>query len=744
MSPPPTESAGAPDPGAFLNPWGHGCLIRYLAWLRQAYGAVPLPPPTGRSTGRPGVPILEVFVQPRLARSQGAARSVDVFDLLEQNRQVVVLGGPGSGRSTLLSWLVHGLTDPGRNPVIERLGRMVPIVLPVRALGLQASTRTFPALLERLAELPFWYDGMTELLAELLPLGQAVFVVDDLDYPADPGVHEALREAVLDGIWRHGRCTWIATAEPRRYASLPLAMDGVDARRVPAALRRLVVGRVLQVPAWHLEPFDAEQVRAYAHRWLALTQRDPGAVAERVQDFEDALDDSPKARELVGNPGLLALLAVVYAARGDVPPDRATLIDWLVAAWMAALDGAPGTAAVPHEARRSWVEALARAAEAARAAAARRTDAFDGAYNPATFNQTPSIGLASAVDLLRRAIREAAAPDPGDAAALQFVQAVSVRPGILIGRGDGLAFVRADHQRFLAALHLATDLGGDDTRATAAEAALSTLRSWSSEPAAQDDLVELFGILGDQGDLVERVADRILGDAGDRSLDELAELAPLALALQQGNADVPAALRAAAAELVDEAVERWAVERQRVPTWTRDLRPVAAHTELHRLDLSGCAAITDLAPLKPLTRLQRIELRDCAKVEDLTPLSRMDELQWADLRGCTGVSDVEPISRLEGLRWLDLGGCTTLTDLSSLANLPNLQALVLHGCAGITDLSPLGAARSLRYLVLTDCVGVRDLRPLKVLEGGGKVWVRGTSVRYVPRDLRWEVIGLGE
>jgi hypothetical protein len=311
-----------------------------------------------------------------------------------------------------------------------------------------------------------------------------------------------------------------------------------------------------------------------------------------------------------------------------------------------------------------------------------------------------------------------------------------------VGRADGLSFASADHQRFLAALHLAADLDSGAGSSASTDAALSTLRSWSSSPTGRDDLLELFGILGESSNLIDRVGHRILGRADHKTLDELAELAPIALALHEGEHPVPDTLRSAARTLVDETVARWAAERQAVPPWTRDLTPVANQTTLARLDLSGCSGVQDLGPLRALTQLERLDMRGCAGVADLRPLEHLDKLQWADLRDCSAIEDLSPLGSLTALRWLDLGGCTTLTDLASLANLDRLQALVLHGCTGLTDLTPLGAARSLRYLVITDCIHVTDLRPLSVLSGGGKVWVGGSGVQSVPAGLRWQVVGL--
>ncbi len=113
-----------PRPGSFLNPWAHGSLIRYLAWLRQTHSHLPLPAPGADPTT--GVPMAELYVPPRLGPAPGKGhgpgidRTIDLLDVLDTNRQVVLLGDPGSGRTTLISWLVHSLTDPGRNLVRRR------------------------------------------------------------------------------------------------------------------------------------------------------------------------------------------------------------------------------------------------------------------------------------------------------------------------------------------------------------------------------------------------------------------------------------------------------------------------------------------------------------------------------------------------------------------------------------------------------------------------------------------------
>jgi hypothetical protein len=708
--PPPRPPA---DPGTFLDPWDHGPLIRLLAWLRQAHARLPLPPPAGQAG--PGVPLDELFVPPRLSRGRG--EGVDLFTALDHARSLAVLGGPGSGRTTLLASLVHALTDPGRNPAIDRLGRMVPLPVPLRVLPLRPDGRSFESLLAPLRALPFWAPGLDALLPELLARGQVLFVLDDFDFVQEPRLREALDEAILDGMWRWPLCTWIFASEAAAWEAAPLRSDALDAGPLPASLAGLDAPAVPTVPAWSVLPFDRAQARAQAERWSLLAgHADPPADAAA---FLAAVDASPGAAAIADSPGFLALLGLVWAARAALPRDRAALLDWLVAAWISVLDEAPGAERVGAPLRRAWVEALARAAEAA-----------PGGVVP----------FGRCVDLVREAARAGGHADPGEDAALRFVGGASVRPGVVCSRGVGLAFVRAEHQRLLAAVHLAADLAqpGD----APAEQAVRTLKAWARTPASHGELVAVFEVLSAQPGMAERVYRQVLGRSRARTLGELEDLGPLARALAGDLPAVPPRVKEAAGRLLSEAVGRWAAERRRVPPWAVDLEPLRQVEGLTSLDLSGCRAVRDLSPLAHFTQLERLDLRDCAAVEDLAPLEALEALRWADLRGCAALRSLEPLGRVGALRWLDLGRCTGLQDLSPLATLDGLQALVLHGCAEVEDLSPLSALRSLRALVVSDCPRVFDLRPLRLLPPGGRVWVRGSGVRVVPPDLRWEVIGL--
>jgi serine/threonine protein kinase len=126
-----------------------------------------------------------------------------------------------------------------------------------------------------------------------------------------------------------------------------------------------------------------------------------------------------------------------------------------------------------------------------------------------------------------------------------------------------------------------------------------------------------------------------------------------------------------------------------------------------RLELGGCAQVSDLSPLRgmPLTYLG---MGGCAQVRDLAPLRGMP-LTTLILGGCTEVVDLTPLQGLP-LTTLNLVGCWRLRDLSPLQGM-RLTSLSLYGCGGLRDVTPL-QGMPLSSLTLSHCGSLNDVTPL--------------------------------
>ncbi|PSN14916.1 hypothetical protein C7293_09530 [filamentous cyanobacterium CCT1] len=146
--------------------------------------------------------------------------------------------------------------------------------------------------------------------------------------------------------------------------------------------------------------------------------------------------------------------------------------------------------------------------------------------------------------------------------------------------------------------------------------------------------------------------------------------------------------------------------------------------------------VSDVSPLSGLAQLSSLDLSR-TQVSDVSPLSGLAQLSYLSLEQ-TQVSDVSPLSGLAQLRELFLAQ-TQVSDVSPLSDLAQLSYLSLAQTQ-VSDVSPLSGLAQLRYLSL-DQTQVSDVSPLKHLnylmiftddEEKAKQWqAKGMSVQLL-------------
>lgn len=232
-------------------------------------------------------------------------------------RGVIVLGGPGAGKTTHLKQVLLELVQEGPGAVGLPEGT-IPVFLPLRELSRDRSgglTRFIEQQLEDpMLDMP---EGFGR---RLCMRGRLLFLLDGLDEV--PGAEERAEVARwIEGALRDGPdCYFLVSC---RYAGYThdVALD--------AGFLEL-----------HLQPFDDDRMRQFVTNWYALVERaalgDPQQAAveaeRRTRDLLDTLSQTDftavaRVYEMTRNPLLLTAICLVHRERGRLPHARARLYE---------------------------------------------------------------------------------------------------------------------------------------------------------------------------------------------------------------------------------------------------------------------------------------------------------------------------------------------------------------------------------------------------------------------------------
>ena len=261
----------------------------------------------------------------KINQSKENNQNYDIFQYIKNNKQkegskVVIIGQPGSGKTTLIRYLALLLAERKKNIISSsQIPNKLPILISL-AEHVPQIQKNNKITLANLIEIYYEEKGVrfpSGWLHKQLQNGRCAVLIDGLDVVALSSLKQEVVNWVQQQMTLYAKSRFVISSRPQGYTDNPLL--GVT---------------VLQV-----KDFSFDQVEQFVNNWYLANEKerskqdDPYVkirAQEGAQKLIYRLRENTDLHKLSTNPLLLTMISIVFSVRENLPGKRVELYEDMI------------------------------------------------------------------------------------------------------------------------------------------------------------------------------------------------------------------------------------------------------------------------------------------------------------------------------------------------------------------------------------------------------------------------------